>query len=581
MYLRHGPAAKLQINYDVIKEENQNMRKRVISIFLALALLAAVLPIGSLTAGAASETDIPYAVEGGSIYFDKETGTVTDCSPKVTYAEIPAQIEGVPVTRIGEQAFSYCDELYMVSIPASVTSISSDAFDYCSELECIYVDEANENYASDEWVLFNKDKTVLLRYPEGLGCPCGYALYYTIPETVTEIADYAFFGNGLVREITLPESLTSIGDYAFLGCRGLEAMLFKGNAPETGENFLSTYNEDSKEYELISGVTVYYAEGKEGWTSPTWNGYPTATWDPTHEHDFETVVAEPTCTEDGYEKYVCSCGYEFIVFELGALGHDYQDGVCTRCGELESEHKCEYKAVVTDPTCTEQGYTTYTCAGCRDSYVADYVDALGHDYHEGVCTLCGEAEIVILPVNFNDVPEDAWYKLAVDYAVGKELMKGTGDGNFEPESPMTRAMLVTVLWRYAGEPTKGENVFSDIEDGQWYAEAVAWAAEIGVVDGVGDGEFDPDGKITREQMAAILYRYCSAIGIDTSNREALTGFPDGDKVSTYAQEASSWAFAEGLITGSEVDSKVYLDPQGNATRAQVATILMRFIENVT
>lgn len=557
------------------------MRKQAISIFLTLALLIGVLPLASLTASAASETDIPYAVEGGSIYFDKETGTITDCSDKVTFADIPAEIEGVPVTRIGEQAFSHCDELYTVSIPASVTDISRDAFDYCVELECIYVDEANENYASDDWVLFNKDKTVLLRYPEGLGCPCGYALYYTIPETVTEIADYAFFGNALVREITLPESLTSIGDYAFLGCRGLESMLFKGNAPETGENFLSTYNEDSKEYELISGVTVYYAEGKEGWTSPTWKGYPTATWDPTHEHDFETVVIEPACTEEGCEKWVCACGYEYIIFDMPALGHDYQMGVCTRCGEVDLSHKCEYTIVVTEPTCTEDGYSTYTCTGCRDAFTSEVVPALGHDYQEGVCTRCGEKDGTdILPMDFKDVPEDAWYKLAVDYAVGKELMKGTGNGKFEPESPMTRAMLVTVLWRYAGEPLQGENIFSDVEDDRWYVEAVAWAAYNGIVGGVGDGKFDPDGKITREQMAAILYRYCNTVGIDTGKREELSSFPDGEKVSAYATDALSWAVAEGLITGSEAGGKIWLDPQGNATRAQVATILMRFIENV-
>ena len=181
---------------------------------------------------------------------------------------------------------------------------------------------------------------------------------------------------------------------------------------------------------------------------------------------------------------------------------------------------------------------------------------------------------------FADVPTGAWYVPAVDYAVEFGLMNGTGKDKFEPESPMTRAMLVMVLWRYAGEPEQGENIFSDVENSAWYTKAVSWAAQNDVVGGVGDGKFDPDGKITREQMAAILYRYCNAAGIDTSAREELGNFPDGGKARDYAKEAISWAVAEGLIAGSRVGDKVYLAPQGSATRAQVATILMRFLENV-
>jgi len=133
-----------------------------------------------------------------------------------------------------------------------------------------------------------------------------------------------------------------------------------------------------------------------------------------------------------------------------------------------------------------------------------------------------------------------------------------------------------VLWRYVGSPDEGELTFTDVPSNEWYAEAVAWAAHNGIVGGVGNNKFDPNGNITREQIAAILYRYAGSNGIDTTKRADLSAFPDANRVSAYANDAIGWAVAEGLINGS--DGK--LQPLGNATRAQVAAILMRFIQNV-
>ena len=175
---------------------------------------------------------------------------------------------------------------------------------------------------------------------------------------------------------------------------------------------------------------------------------------------------------------------------------------------------------------------------------------------------------------FSDVKAGSWYAEAVEYAVKNNLMNGVGGGKFAPDTKMSRAMLVTVLWRYAGSPEEGTNSFTDVENGQWYEKAVAWAAKNGVVTGVGNGKFDPDGTVTREQLAAVLYRYSNAQGMDTSRQASLNVFPDGGKVSAWAVQALSWAVAEGLVGGS--DGKLL--PQGNATRAQVATILMRYIE---
>ena len=144
---------------------------------------------------------------------------------------------------------------------------------------------------------------------------------------------------------------------------------------------------------------------------------------------------------------------------------------------------------------------------------------------------------------------------------------------------MTRAMLVTVLWRYAGRPEAGKNPFTDVPAEQWYTEAVTWAAENGVVSGVGNGRFAPNGNITREQMASILFRYAKLTGLDTSKRGELAGFPDEGQVSSWAREALSWAVGEGIISGTAEGGRTILKPQGNATRAQVASILMRFIRN--
>ncbi len=181
---------------------------------------------------------------------------------------------------------------------------------------------------------------------------------------------------------------------------------------------------------------------------------------------------------------------------------------------------------------------------------------------------------------FTDIPSDAWYVESLQYAIDNRLMSGVGKARFQPEGTMTRAMLVTVLWRYANSPVEGENKFSDVQPGLWYANAVAWAAHKGIVNGATPTKFNPDGHITREQMATILFRYAQMLGIDTSKRADLINFPDSNQISPYAKEALSWANAEGLINGSSSSSGTYLKPQGDATRAQVAAILMRFIENI-
>ena len=301
-----------------------------------------------------------------------------------------------------------------------------------------------------------------------------------------------------------------------------------------------------------------------------------------HGHEYTAVVTDPTCTGGGYTTYTCECGDTYTADETAALGHDYQ-------------------AVVTDPTCTESGYTTHTCTRCKDSYTDSETAALGHDWDDGVvtvqptiakegvrtftCTRCGENGFESVPkVELKDssgVFKDLkaqWYKQSVDYVYTYELMNGLSKDKFGPNEDMSRAMLVTVLWRSEGEPESSVKApFTDLK-ADWYKSAVTWAYENSIVNGTSATTFSPNDPITREQIAAIMMRYAEFKGYDTTKTASLRSFPDNKDVHQYAQSAMQWAVAEGLISGVKVGDKNYLQPRGNASRAQVATILMRFLE---
>jgi hypothetical protein len=175
-----------------------------------------------------------------------------------------------------------------------------------------------------------------------------------------------------------------------------------------------------------------------------------------------------------------------------------------------------------------------------------------------------------------DVPADAWFAEAVNYVVVRDLFNGKSQMIFGPDEAMTRAQLVTVLWRFAGSPNH-ENVrtcpFTDCKLNSWYTAAVNWAFENQIINGVGENLFAPENNISREQIVTILYRYAMKDKIREGESAELTDFVDGDTVSPWAEEAMKWAVAVGLIQGNS-DSEI--NPRGYATRAQVATMIMRF-----
>ena len=175
---------------------------------------------------------------------------------------------------------------------------------------------------------------------------------------------------------------------------------------------------------------------------------------------------------------------------------------------------------------------------------------------------------------FRDVPQSAWYFSSIAYVSSRGLMNGTDSTSFTPDIPTSRAMLVTVFYRLAGKPEiSTETSFADVTEGSYYADAVAWAAETGIVEGYSKTLFGTDDPVTREQVAAILYRYAERTGRNTDAANPLINYADADQISAYAVPAMEWANAEGLILGT---TEVTLDPTGTATRAQIAAILARF-----
>ena len=348
-------------------------------------------------------------------------------------------------------------------------------------------------------------------------------------------------------------------------------------------------------------------------------------------HKWGTTVIPPTHTEPGYTLYECSvCKESYKTDYTAPVGHAFDEGTvtkeatCTAEGEMTYACSCgathtvpipmtqhELTSVVTAPTCTELGYTTHSCKHCDYSYTDTPVGALGHAWDMGVvaaaptltatgkliqtCTVCHERKETVLPMltlceggegcpssAYVDVPESThWAHVGIDFVLKSGLFYGTSDTTFEPDGEMTRAMLVTVLYRLEGQPKPTtENPFGDVAAGTWYTDAVIWAAENKIVNGIGGDLFDPDGSVTREQMAAILYRYSVFKGLTMAQGAFAMTYPDEAGISAYALEAMRWANAEKLINGTELDGTVYLDPQGSATRAQVAAILMRYVQNV-
>ena len=322
-----------------------------------------------------------------------------------------------------------------------------------------------------------------------------------------------------------------------------------------------------------------------------------------HDYSYADVRTDPTCTEPGHYKGTCPrCGKDYDDV-IPALGHDwgewvvaqeptytttgYRYHVCTRAGcntrvgediPKLHEHVWNTGVVTQKPTATEPGVKTYTCTICNEQKT-ESIPATGvPDTCPGGPTCPGYA--------FRDMPApDSWAHAGLDYCIYSGYINGLSATTVDPSGTCTRAQLVCILYRIQGEPKVVEGYelaklrapFDDVPRGQWYTNAILWAKLTGIVNGTGATTFDPNGQITREQLAAILYRYTAKYAPDaTGNAASLADYPDAGSVSSYARDAMAWAVGNGLISGIPYGKTDYLEPGGSATRAQVATILMRY-----
>ena len=630
------------------------MKKRVLSLLLVLLMVMSLVPMSALADR--SNTDVAYAVEGGNIYFNKSMGTITDCDRYVTKAIIPDKIDGAAVTHIGYQAFYYCVSLASIVIPNSVTSIGNSAFIGCTSLASI---DIPDSVTIIDWGAFDgctslasiviPDSVTIIDNYAFRGCTslasidipnsvtsisygafdgCTSLVSVDIPNSVTRIGDYAFnhctslvsvdIPNSVTRigdgaflcctslvSIDIPNSVTRIGDRAFVGCTSLADVYYAGDAAQWNAIKIEPSNEP------LTGATIHYGvEHTHSYTAAvtaptcTEQGYTTYTCScgdsyksdykdalghdyqngtctrcgakdpgatPPHTHDYKAAVTAPTCTQAGYTTYTCSCGDSYKSDYKDALGHDYKNGTCTRCGAKDPgvtpPHTHDYKAVVTKPTCTEQSYTTYTCS-CGDSYKSDYKDALGHDYKNGTCTRCGVKDPNYKPqADFTDVASGSYCYDAVQWAVANGITKGTDKTHFSPNAGCTRGQVVTFLWRAAGEPVVSGNVgFVDVAPGSYCYEAVKWAVANGITKGTDATHFSPNATCTRGQVVTFMYRAEGEPAVSGSN-----GFVDVAPGS-YCYEAVKWAVANGITKGTNT---THFSPNATCTRGQVVTFLYR------
>lgn len=322
-----------------------------------------------------------------------------------------------------------------------------------------------------------------------------------------------------------------------------------------------------------------------------------------HDYSYAETSVAPTCTEPGHYKGTCpTCGkdYDDVV---PALGHDwgewvtsieptvstvgYRYHVCNRdgCGYREGEdipklhtHTWDAGVVTQKPTAAEPGVKTYTCTVCGQTRT-EAIPATGvPETCNGGPACPGYA--------FRDMPAPSiWSHAGLDYCITHGYIAGTSATTVTPDGECTRAMIVSILYRVQGEPTKVNGYelkklappFDDVERGRWYTDAIWWAKLTGVVSGMSPSTFAPDDPITRAQLAVILYNYTQQFAPGSlTETGSLTGFPDAGSVPSWARTAMAWAVGNGLISGVGENGVSYLRPEGCATRAQVATILMNY-----
>ena len=526
------------------------------------------------------------------------------------------------VTSIGGQTFMGCSSLTSVTIPNSVTSIGGCAFMDCSSLTSVTI--PNSVTSIGEYAFYNCTSLTSVAIPDSVTSIGEYAFYncrsltsVTIPDSVTSIGDDAFSNCKSLTSVTIPDSVTSIGDFAFSYCESLTSVTIPDSVTSIGDN---TFDGCTS----LTSVTIpnsVTSIGKGAFsnckslTSVTIPGSVTrigvGAFASCTSLTSVTIPDSVTSINNGAfydcssltDVYYAGSEAQWKAISISSAGND--DLLTANIHYNYGSHTHSYKDVVTAPTCTEKGYTTHTCA-CGDSYVDTYTNALGHAWDNGkvtkeptetetgvktfTCTRCGETKTETIPATgsdvdvtemFSDVTKN-WAYPGIQYCVTHKLMGSTGGDKFAPTMTTTRAQIVQILYNLEGEPkVSGTTPFTDLTQ-DWYQDAVLWAYQTGVVAGTSSTTFEPDLPVTREQIAVILMEYVTRVlKLERTWTPAdLSIFPDAASVSDWAKDAMADAVALGLISGASNGGQTCLNPQGSATREQVATILMEFCKNV-
>lgn len=541
------------------------------------------------------------------------------------------------VTAIGERAFEGCKSLTKAPIPAAVTTLGNSAFNGCTALTDVTLPGGVA--AIPDGCFQGCTALADMKLPATVtsvghnaftGCTAlGDVRCYGAPPTVQPggAAEHSF-EPGIVTIHYNPDpvygwTLDTDGTWQGYKVSSKGACLHTGYGT-TKNTVPATCGADGRIDTIcancgdVIATEVIPATGAHTWDNGTVTTEPTETTPgvrtftcavcsqtktevipATGAHTFVfTKNVAPSCTEAGYDLYTCrDCGASEQRNVKPALGHKWDSGTVTA-----------------EPTETDPGTMTYTCTVCGQTKT-EVIPATGphtHIWGEGTvtvvptettpgvrtytCTVCGQTRTEIIPATgsavcpggaacpsfrFRDVPAPSnWAHEGIDYCVRHGLMSGFDATTFSPDTVSTRAQIVMILYNLSGDTTDYSKYyvpFTDVRPGTWYYNAVAWGYDRDIVSGMTPTTFAPDGLITREQMAVLLYGYTEKYApAYLGGAASLNGFPDAASVSNWAYAAMSWAVGNGLISGIASDGADYLAPSGGATRAQIAAIMMRY-----
>ena len=537
-----------------------------------------------------------------------------DSCASLTNTTLPAAITAVP-----GKCFADCTKLLNVKYAGTVTAIGDLAFESCKALTAAPIPETVTEIGASAFT----------------GCTA--LTDVTIPAGVSTIPEDCFRGCTALADMKLPGTVTHVGFNAFTGCTALKDVRCYGAAPAVEPG-----NSEAHSFEPATVTIHYNpamnwtldADGK-------WQGYTVSDKGACTHTDYGTTerTVPATCGKAGRVDTICdNCGEVVSTRELPPTGaHDWGNGVvttaptettpgvrtftCSGCDQTRTEtipatgaHDYQFTKTVA-PTCTDGGYDLYTCSGCGATERRNLTDAAGHKWDGGTvttaptettpgvrtftCTVCGQTRTEAIPATgastctggpscpsygLHDVAGPGyWAHEGIDYCVRNRLMSGVGAGTFSPDTACTRAQIVKILYNRSGNQTDYSYYylpFTDVAPGAWYYNAVAWAYYNDVTSGTSATMFTPNAAITRQQLVTFLYRYTVKYAPEfTGNAAPISAFPDAGSVANWAYAAMSWAVGNGLIQGNAHDNGLdYLDPNGSATRAQTATIIMRYCQ---